>query len=357
MKNGSLDNAYPHPCLDPMRMRFLSCVICLACIFCQSAWGQDASALDPKEMAALLRQIKETRTAAEKKTMARVLQDFRAAAATNASAIAFYQQAVGATQYGGKAHDASEFQDWSKREGEKLKSDAMQNAARLHLSYLLLTIQRAGGMTTKQLEPALTAHIAALTAAGAGDGAILARREKAQDWRDVGYRQPKGVKPPGKDQLFWDQDLINKGVDGGIFVQWYGVEKIFSDLKDWETSPGNVDGIFQKTLLPYYRQIKDSRVITYWDDKIAQEAQKASDTGLSFKIDQFNRMTRPQLLWKRAQDMIAIGQRNRGMGEMMALVKNYPDHPDLNDWISALEGMLSPSGVGATPAPEAPPSN
>ena len=309
--------------------------------------------MDIKEMAALLKQIKETRAAAEKKTVARVLQDFRAAASSNAAAIAFYQQAVGATQYGGKAHDVSEFQDWSKREADKLKSDAMQNAARLHLSYLLLTIQRAGGMTTKQLEPALVAHIAALTAAGAGDPAILARRDRAQDLKDAGFKQIKGVKPPGREPLFWDQELINKGVDGGIFVQWYGIEKMFSDLKDWETRPANVDGIYQKTLLPYYRQIKDPRVIAYWDDKMQKEAQKASDTALAFKIEQFNKMTRPQMLWKRAQDMIAIDQRNRGMGEMVSLVKNYPDHPDLNDWISTLEGMIPPPAAAATPAPTA----
>ncbi|MEI6561373.1 MAG: hypothetical protein WCO68_04720 [Verrucomicrobiota bacterium] len=334
-----------------MKMRFLACLLCVFATFAQA---QDAPPVDLKDLIVILKQIKEKRAAAEKATVARVLQDFRAAAASNAAAIAFYEQAVGATQYAGKAQ--AEFQDWKKREADNLKSDAMQNAARLHLSYLLLTIQRAGGMTTKQLEPALLAHIAALTAAGAGDAAILARRDKAKDLKEAGYKPIKGVKPPEKEPLFWEQPLINSGVDGGIFVQWYGITKIFSDIKEWESSPGNVDGMYQKTLLPYFRQNKDPRVIAYWDDKIQQEAQKASSSVLAFKIEQFNKVTRPQLYWKRAQDILTINQRNRAMGEMISLIRNYPDHPDLNNWISTLEGMLAPPAA-ATPAPSATPNN
>ena len=225
----------------PMKMRFFGCVICLASALCPSAaWAQDASPVNLKEITAVLKQIKDTRAAAEKMKVGRVLQDFRAAAASNATAIAFYEQAVGATQYDGKTQ--MEFQEWKKREADRLKSNAMQNAARLHLSYLLLTIQRAGDMTTKQLEPALLAHIAALSAAGEGDNAILARRDKAQDLKEAGYQPIKGVKPPEKESLFWEQDLINRGVESGIFAQWYGISKLFSKLKDWENSPGNVDG-------------------------------------------------------------------------------------------------------------------
>ena len=354
----------------PMKIRSLGCVIVFSCVLASPLWAQDASPVDLKALTALLKQIKEMRTATEKSKVDRVLQDFRAAAASNDAAIAFYAQAIGATQFDGKTHELTEFQEWKKREADNLKSAAMQNAARLHLSYALLTIQRAGGMTTKQLEPALSAHIAAVTAAGAADAAVLARREKAQDLKEAGHRQNNGGKQPEKEPLFWDQDLIKRGVDNGIFVQWYGISKTFANLKDWETSPGNLDGIYQKTLLPYYRQNKDPRVIAYWDDKIQQEAQKASSSALSFKIDQFNKVTRPQLLWKRATDMEVIGQRNRALGEMMSLVKNFPDHPDLAEWISTLESMLlalvppapapaaaSPAPAAASPAPAAAPSH
>lgn len=339
-----------------MKMRFVACLL-LVCALCHPAWAQDAAPVDLKELVAILKQIKEKRSAAEKMTAARVAQDIRAAAASNATAIAFYEQAVAATQYDGKTHERTEFQDWKRDEADKLKSDAMQNAARLHLGYLLLTLQKAGGATTKQLEPALLAHIAAVTAAGAGDVAIQARRDRAQTLREApGYKPVKGAKKPSKEPLFWEQELVNKGVDGGIFVQWYGVSKMFADLKEWELCPGNVDGMYEKTLIPYYRLNKDPRVIAYWDSKIQQEGQNAANTNLSFKIDQFNMVRRPQLLWKRAQDLLLIGLRNRALNEMIALIKNYPDHPDFPNWISTLEGLLALNSKTGVAAPDASPA-
>ena len=306
--------------------------------------------MDMKGLITALKQIKEKRASAEKATSARVMQDFRNASASNAAAIAFYERAVQATQYDGKTHAPSDFQDWLKTDADKLKSDGMQNAARLHLNYLILTIQRAGGATTKQLEQGLLAHIAAVIAAGAVDDAVLARRDKAQDLKDAGFKSAKGAKPPSKEPLFWDQDLIKQGVEKSVFVQWYGVSKMISDVSDWESIPGNLDGMYQKTLLPYYREIKDLRAIAYWDAKIQQEGQQATSSALSFKIEQFNAVRRPQLLWKRALDMIAIGQRNRGLGEMLNLIKSFPDHQDLPDWITTLEGLITPpaSTVPAT---------
>jgi len=334
-----------------MKKRILACLLCMVCALCSPACAQDASPVDIKELVTVLKQIKEKRALAEKATASRVVQDFCAAASSNAAAIAFYEQAVGATQFDGKMHDRAEFQTWMKDQADKLKSDAMQNAARLHLNYLLLTLQRAGGATTKQLESALMAHMAAVIAAGAGDDAIIARRDRAQTLKDAGFnKQPRGARPAAQEPLFWDQELIKQGVDGSIFVKWYGISKMFTNLTDWENSPGNLDGMYQKTLLPYFRQNMDPRVIAYWDKKIQDEGHKAASSSLSFKIDQFNLVRRPQLLWKRAQDLIAIGQRNRGLSEMISLVKNYPDHQDLPDWISTLEGLLTGGNNGAAGA-------
>jgi len=219
------------------------------------------------------------------------------------------------------------------------------------LSYLLLTLQYATGTPIEQLEPALQAHIAAVTAAGAKDDDVIARRQKAKEMAD---RNPmlRG-KRPDEEPLFWDQQLIKQGVGNSIFVQWYGIQKMVSDLKDWEAVPGNVDGICQNTLLPYYRKNKDPKALAIWDAKIQRESLVASNSNLAFKIEQFNKVRLPALLWSRATDAVVIGLRNRGISEMLGLVKNYPDHPDLPAWISKLEEVIAstePSAPAASPA-------
>lgn len=339
---------------SPFFMKMSRCLLGVVAglVLAHFSLAQDVPPVDLKQLAATLKEIKTKRSVSEKTLESKLMQDFRTASASNVAAASFYQSALMATQN----RDASDVQNL-------VKSDAVQNAARLHLNYLLLTIQRVGGATTKQLEAPLLAHIAAVVAAGAGDAAIYARRERAQELKDAGYRIPgaKGKTPPGREPLFWEQELITQSVKNSVFVQWYGIATLVAAAKDWEFSPGNPDGMYQSTLLPYYRQNKDPKAIAYWDQKLQDEAQKASASNSAFKIDQFNRVKRPQLLWKRAQDMILIGLRNRGMGEMLEIIKGYPDHSDLPDWIAQLEGLAAGGSVAVpsastdagTPQPDA----
>ena len=335
-----------------MKMRSLGCVLCVvsALAFGNPVWAQqDGPPVDLKQLREILKQIKDRRAVDERITQAKLMQDIRGAASNNSAAIAFYTEAIQATQFDGKVHEQAAFQDWRKDEADKLKSDAMQNAVRLHLSYLLLTLQYATGTPIQQLEPALQAHIAAVIAAGSKDDDVIARRQKA---KDMAERNPmlRGKRSPGDDDpLFWDQQLIKQGVNSSIFVQWYGIQKLVSGLKDWEPVPGNIEGINQNTLLPYYRQSKDPKALAIWDAKIQRESQQASNSNLAFKIDQFNKVRLPALLWSRASDSIAIGLRNRGISEMLGLIKNYPDHPDLPAWISKLEEMIA-NGDSVAPA-------
>ncbi|MDD5349151.1 MAG: hypothetical protein PHQ12_02965 [Chthoniobacteraceae bacterium] len=314
--------------------------ICLLA-FGGSACADDAPPVDLKGLIQTLKEIKTKRSTSEKSFEMKLEQDFRASSSSNSAAISFYDRAAQAVQGDKVRPDLAEWE----------KSEAAQNAARLHVSYLLLTLQRAQGATTKQLEPAIMAHINALTAAGSKDETIQHRRDREQELKEAGFRQPniKGKPGPAHEPLFWDQELIKQSVKNSVFVQWYGISKMLDGAKEWEFAPGNVDGMYQNTLLPYYRQNKDPRIIAYWDNKMQQEMQDASQNG-TFKADQFNNVRRPQLVWKRALDMIAIGLRNRGMGDMVTLVKSYPDHPDLPDWISQLETMVADAAPAPKPA-------
>ena len=338
-------------------------------------FGADAPPIDLNRALATLKSIKGQHTTGAKELESKAVQDIRAASASNATAIAFYVQAIASTQFAGK--DPASFQAWKNREEDYLQSEVLQDAVRLHLNYLLLSIQRSQGMTTRQLEPALLAHIAALNAAGAKDAALLLEREKARDARDakdakdtgnkpttrVSTRRPSGNTTPNgalnHETLFWAQDMIQQEIGSSIFVKWYGIEQMLANLKDWEPSPGHVDGIYQNTLLPYYRQNKDQKAVTYWDDKIQAESLRATNSRLTFRIEQFNNVRRPLLQWSRAEEEIAIGQRNRGMGEMLELIKTSPRHPDVADWIKKLEGMIASASAAIaaqpTPVPSATP--
>ena len=274
---------------------------------------QDAAALDTKALLNALKEIKTKHTEAAKSQRSKVLQELTAAASSNSNAIAFYLEAMKTIAFAGESRAQTMFMEWKKKEAERIKSPEMQTAVRFHLSYLALTLQYANGLTIPQMIPALIHYTEQVSAA---------------------------------DRAVTQQEVMRRSVRDGMFVKWFNIENQFGEIKDWELVPGNVDGMWQKTILPQMRKDKDQRVITYWDNKIKIATEVMSESKRAFDIDQFNAIHRPELLWSRAKDLIAIGQRNRGIGEMFTIVKTWPDHPENAAWIQKIEDILTGKDTG-----------
>lgn len=269
--------------------------------------AEDGPPVDVKTMIETLHKLKEKQEVSAKTQLARVVGDFYHAASSNAAAIDFYEEAIRSTQFQGQSRENAQFRDWKKKEADKLKSPEMQTAARLHLNYLALTLQRANGAKIEDLMPQL-----------------------------IGYTSQ--ILDPGP---MLDQPLMKQKITDSVFVKWYAIDSQLAGLEKWEMSPGNADGIFEKSILPYLREKKDSRLLSYWDEKIQREATLATNSRLAFNSESFNQVRRPALMWSRAQDMIVLGQRNRALAEMFALVKNNPGHPEVGNWIEHLQQLLS----------------
>ena len=78
----------------------------------------------------------------------KLIQDLSAAGADNSSAINFYLQAVEQVQFQGETREHTQFQEWKKKDANQLKDPDMQNAVRLHLNYLVISLQHAMGATS-----------------------------------------------------------------------------------------------------------------------------------------------------------------------------------------------------------------
>lgn len=296
-------------------MRIPSITLALLSVIACRAWSQSAPPIDAKAMLEDLKTIKEKVATETKVGRNRIIQQLNAAAASDSTAIEFYQEAVRATQFDGQPREQTQFQDWKKKEKDKLHSRDLQEAARLHLNYLMLTLQYASGVEVKDLLPALINYTKQVSA----DLSALS-----------------------------DQDLMKRALGAGIFVRWFQLEPMIADAKDWEMVPSNVDGIFGKTILPELRRQKDPRVLEYWDLRIQRGANEAQQSMSAFNADSFEQTRKPSLLWHRAQDQLAIGQRNQAIAEMFAIIKKYPAHADCAQWISQLEAILSGAGGEAT---------
>jgi len=297
--------------------------------------AQTAGGIDAKAMLQSLQDIQQKATLSAKSQLTQTISDFSAAAGDDASALNFYMQAVQVTRFAGQEREQTAFQDWKKREMDRL--DPM--AIRLALRYTTISLQRSAGATDAQIFPVVLAYVQEAQA----DLAQVQAREIAPAPAGGGGRigrQGFGGNVGGGEGGA-DRQIMEKAVNENIFSRWYNIQDKLSNLDKWTYVPADIDGIYQTFLLPIMRKNRDPRVLQYWDDKLATEKNAAASATAEFTTDRYNGTRRPSLLWGRAEDEVVIGMRDQGLTDMFNLVKAFPDHPDATKWVQELKGLLT----------------
>lgn len=334
----------------PILLRTLT--LSLAAAFATPLFAQqDAAPVDIAQLLQALRSIKDQQAQQLKAAKQKAMQDAQAAAASPSVAAAAWEEAVRQTQFEGAAREGSAFRDWKDKEGSALKEAEAQNAARLYFQWLAITLQRSAGAQPKELLSAVVQHTKDVTA---HQNVIEALDEKIKRERELST----ATRPGSKDRRREDEavkrmsdQILRGGLGGSPPVKALNLGD-FVNVDKWEQSPGDVDGIFNSVILPELRAARDPRLMEYWDMRLKRETEAASKAKLSFEIEKFNQVRRPEILWNKAQDEIVIGQKNKGIMDMFTLIKTYPTHPRATEWVSRLEEVLLPPApaTGATPA-------
>jgi hypothetical protein len=353
----------------------------------------DAAALDARPMLEALRTIKTQQETSVKATKQRFIQEAAAAASNPARAAELWEEAIRATQFQGVPKENLAFKEWKEKDGEALKDGEVKVALHLYFNWLALTLQRTAGAEVKTLFPAVLAHAREVAADQVN---MEAFEEAAKIAKDVPVAPSTPSKRPTtaaqKEKRQDSQtvkrvhDLILKNsLANSAFVQWMRLGDYINDVAPqrrgggggggkgraanptaaaaraaaadaddaaapapvWEGTPGNFDGIYTNILLPEMRNNKDVRIVEYWDNKIKREGEAATRSQKTFEIDKFNQVRRPSLMWSRDQDLAKVGQRNRAIADMFALIKAFPTHPKAPGWINELEQMLAPTPPAA----------
>jgi hypothetical protein len=294
----------------------------LAFLLAPALLAQDAPAVDAASMLNSLHDIRDTQQKTSRDVRGRVLQQLAAAAASPSAAKAFYEDAVQQTRFTGQTREHAQFRDWKKRQdegGTRQETPEVPEAIQQHLVYLGLTLQHSFGARPADLAGPLMRYTATINSL---DDKVL------------------------------DTPMMKTPVTGSIFVRWLALESLIGKGGgDWEMVPRATDSIWEKSVLPVLRGRKDQLAVDYWTNRIAREEAGVAGTERAFDAARFASFRRPELLWTRAQEMLAIGQRNRAMREMFAIIKASPGHPSAAEWTAKLEELLKPpptaSGTGS----------
>lgn len=291
-----------------------------ALIFCASVSvvvSQDNNPLDPKQILQELQDIQTKQQILASSSQKRSIDLVFKASGNKDAAIAFYEEAQMVTQFQGANRENAQFRDWKKRQEDQLKNDDFCESVRLHLFYLGLTLKKAADTKPEELVPQVAEYLKVLdTSSGA---------------------------------LEVKDSLLKNSVADGIFAKWLGLGPELGKAKDWEMNPEKADQIAAKFLLPIWRKQKSPALLAYWDGRIVKESAIVNTVKLDFQEKNFSTIRKPELLWLRSQEFIHLDQPNRAIQEMFGLIKNHPNHPNVMQWIEALQKMLQAPVKEVTP--------
>jgi hypothetical protein len=328
----------------------INSTLCLLLLGGRLAAQQDGPPVDVQQLLQALKGLKEQQVVQAKAIRQKAIQDISGAAASGSVAASAWEEAVRQVQFQGASKEGTQFREWKEREGDALGEKEVQSAARLYFNWMVITLQRSGGAQVKDLMPAVLQHIGGVlqdrVAAEALEERIKHEREMAQT----------GKRPGGKDKRKDDEvakrmhdHILNGSLPSGAPAQALRIRELLT-VPGWEMNPGNVDGIYQNVVLPEFRASKDPRLMDYWEMRLKRESEAAGKAKLAYEVERFNQVRKPEVLWQRAQDMIVLGMKNRGLTEMLNLIKAHPAHPNCAGWIASLEKTLTPGESGAASA-------
>lgn len=320
-----------------------------------------APALSPDQLAAIRAQIDEIRGVIEGRNsqLNRSAGDvFRQAAQDPKAAVELYAKCYREVVFVREGRE-DEYRDWEDSQRDTFKDPRFIEGILVQLRYLALSCEAAEAEKLDAVFPGLLAHVEGLTAL---------------------------TQVPSQQLL--------QGVNQSVFAKAYNLDELLSRNKEWEMVPFDIQGIYEKTVLPHLRKNDPSRLMPAWDRRIAQQTQmagfvaaleqkgvnrddrKASENrarqlgegrggGIIRVYDEteFQKNTLPALQWARLKDMARFVDPVQGLSGLLAFLKENMEHPKVADWLEDLQVVVNelaggaPAGIPSpgTPVPATPP--
>ena len=238
------------------------------------------------------------------------------------NAVSTLQQAAGGPGPAGRLYEkaieetsSADFAAWKKKNADLLDSKPFQEAAQMHLRYLVLSLERGPSDQDRErwAEPSLSY------------ARVLAALLTGKNYQST----PK----PG-------QELLREPLARSPFTRWLQLGPLLPSEATWEQVPGNLAGILEKNVRAPWLSISDPRTDLAWQLEVETGVALADADGSERAAENFNQGTAPTLIFRRALDRAATGQPNRAAADILGLARRHPSHPDFPQWAAKLREML-----------------
>ena len=253
-------------------------------------------------------------------------QTFQAASASNDAAYEFYLKCHKLLNFDPKGASYSDFRDWRDRQEDKVKTEPNLAAMRLQLQYLVLSMKAAEADEIDAIIPELEQFV----------GNVVANAENL------------------------NMRTMQEPVTKTIFAEAYELNKSLK-MENWSYSPGNYNEVYQKTILPFFRDTAPEELAAAWDRRINLESGlvASQQAGNTEALEKFQQERLPTLHWQKSMDLFNSVSQKQGAAALIQLVRANPEHPNIRNWVEnfrrlLLETTTSASDEYTEPAPQTP---
>ncbi len=164
-------------------------------------------------------------------------QIFASAAADPKAALTLYLNSHKTVEFDREGRPDSDFRAWKDGQEDRIKNAPFIESLRMQLHYLALSCQAAESKEIDTVFGPLLSYV---------DG--LSRLEEMPT------------------------NALTSSVANSIFSQAYNLNNLLGSNPNWESTPFNIGGIYEKTIFPYLREEKPETLMTAWDKRIEQQS-------------------------------------------------------------------------------------
>jgi hypothetical protein len=260
-------------------------------------------------------------------------KDLGEAGSDKSKAVQVYLESYRNVEFGRTQDGDSRYQQWKTDNKEKITSPDFANAVQAHVQYVALVCREAigeGQAPRAEEWGKFWENLFASKDVPEVLGYPTGKKEKS------GKRAPgakKGAKSAGED---YDRAVLESPL-----VRDRQLQGFLESIPAAEISSNSVEEIFNKVVRPKMVQAKNVNLVRLWDQRIASLDAQAEKESKTLGSDDYRALQKPELLWQRADDLEKIGQQETAWARKLEILRNFPYHPRISDWIAELKTSLS----------------
>ena len=278
-----------------------------------------------------------------REVLIKAARDLAEAGQERIKAVQVYLESYRNVEFGRTQDGDTRFGDWRVQEREMISSLAFGESVQLQVRYVALVCREALGEKERPTaaewltyyhdltkpENSTEVEEAVVTAVVAPPAGAQSKGKKRAD---ASKKQSTGMfdQPAKQSPLVRDRQIA--GFLDGVPAA--------------DVAAGNEAAVFKKVLRPRLLEDKNKELLRIWDQRIARMDEGVEKKVKTLGADDYKILKRPELLWERASDQEALGEKEAAWAQKMEILRTCPYHPKLEEWVKELRGSLERGSSG-----------